>query len=130
MAVRPSTGLLALALLGFASTALAQDAAKKPKAPPNVVVTARAEPDRVAPGGSGVLVLTGTLREHFHVFSGKRFKVMPVAAKGVTYGTIETSKPTLWTDPEVPDEPPASVWFDKVEVRIPFTLAADATLPV
>jgi hypothetical protein len=96
---------------------------------PNIVWTAKADPEAVGPGGKGVLVLTGTIRKTVHVYADVRFKVKPVAVAGVTYTYPEKSKPTKWVDPELGGDA-EEVWFDQVVVKVPFTLAADAKLPL
>ncbi len=98
---------------------------------PTVAWTAKVDPPKIAPGGEGVLVLTGVIRAHVHVFAdGKKFKVIPTKVEGVTWARHSTTKATKWVDPLFPDDPPSDVWFEKVEVRVPFTLAADAKLPL
>jgi hypothetical protein len=114
---------LALASLGASAPAFGKDEA------PNIVWTAKADPEAVAPGGKGVLVLTGAIRKTVHVYADARFKVKPVAAAGVTYGFSEKSKPTKWTDPELGGDA-EDVWFDEIVVKVPFTLAPDAKLPL
>ena len=121
--------LLAALVVSFVAASAPEARAADEK--PTVTWTAKLEPAQVGPGGEAVLVITGTIREHVHVFAdGKKFKVVPTKTDGVTWGKHSTTKPTKWVDPMFPEDPPSDVWFDKVEVRVPFTLAADAKLPL
>ncbi len=120
-----------LAALVVTFVAVSAPVARAAEEKPTVTWTAKLEPAQVGPGGEGVLVITGTIRAHVHVFAdGKKFKVLPNKTDGVTWGKPTTTKPTKWVDPMFPEDPPSDVWFDKVEVRVPFTLAADAKLPM
>src|SRR5438132_1341029 len=119
----------ALLAPGLARPALAGDA----KSLPNLTFSARLEPAEVGPGGAGVVILDVKVLPHVHVYAdAKTFKVTPYPAAGVTYAKPVLSPPTSWKDPTDPDPNPEAfdVWFDKIEIRIPFKLAADAVLPL
>jgi thiol:disulfide interchange protein DsbD len=105
-------------------------AAGEPADSGNITFTAATDPAEVAPGGKGVLVITGTIRKGLHVYADTRLKVTPAEAAGVTYGKHETSPPTSWRDPAFPEDPPSDVFFDRLVVRVPFELAVDAALPL
>ena len=122
--IRTTLAALLLAVAG-AAPAFAEDKTE------NILWSAKADPDAMAPGGSGAVVITGAIRKTVHVFSEPaRFKVIPTEAKGVTWGKYVTTPPKAWVDPQFPDDPPSDVWFDHVEVRVPFQLASDVELPV
>jgi hypothetical protein len=128
-----SAGLLSIAALAF-SVAPAREA-RGGDAPPkrtriDLTCTGEAVPAQVAPGGKGELVLRARLRAHVHVYADDTFSVLPVAHEGVTYGTPVLSPSSAWKDPSAPAEPPIQVWFDTLEVRVPFTLAPGAVLPL
>jgi thiol:disulfide interchange protein DsbD len=101
-----------------------------PKDSGNISFAASTDPERVSPGGKGVLVITGAIRKGLHVYADQRFKVIPEATTGVAYGKHEISKATSWKDPAFPEDPPSDVFFDQVVVKIPFEVASDAALPI
>ena len=124
----------ALATAAFAARARAEDSPEANAAPaedaPKVTWKARVEPGAVAPGGQGTLILEASLLKGVHVYAtAKMLKVAPKAASGVSYGTPERSKPLNWTNPELPGDPPEDVYFDRIELKVPFTLASDAASP-
>ncbi len=124
--------LLLAALLGSLAGARAARAGEPPPKRKRIDLTCTGEavPAQVAPGGRGELVLRATLRDHVHVYADDTFVVVPTPREGVTYGTPVLSSSSPWTDPTAPNEPPIQVWFGSIEVRLPFTLASDASLPL
>jgi thiol:disulfide interchange protein DsbD len=135
-------GGLAAMLLVFAAAAALPVRAGEPEKPPpppqvevlsppenNVTYRARLDPAAPVAGGKGTLIVDVTMRKSVHVYADKRFKVLPVAAKGVTWGKPELPPPLKWVDPNIGGEP-EEVWFDKIAVKIPFELAADAVFPL
>ncbi len=122
--------LVATAVLGGLVARTGAAAPPAPKENANLVFEAKATPTVVEPGKSGVVVVTGTIRKTVHVYPDK-FKVTPKAADGVTYGKPEIkTKATDFKDVNFPDEAPEKVWFDKVEIEIPFTVAETALYPL
>ena len=116
----------ALAALGRARAV----EAAPPKDTGNARFVATAAPSRVAPGGSGVVTIVGTIKKAVHVYADK-LKIKPKAVDGVTYGKPEIkTKPAPFIDPNMPDDPPEQVWFDRVEIEIPFTLTESALPPL
>lgn len=124
-----STALGLLVLL-LATAGLAGADPKPSEEAPTVAWSAKVDPSAVAPGGEGVLVVTGKIRDQVHVFSGKALKVLPTSIKGVTWGKPTFSKTKKWSDPNLPEDPPADVWMGSMEIRLPFTLDKDVALPL
>jgi thiol:disulfide interchange protein DsbD len=125
---------IARAAVAFAGIASLFAAVIGPAAPavageePKATFAARIEPKAVAPGGQGTLIVKGTFAKDLHVYAdAPRFQVKPEAAPGVEYGEPKIlTPPKPWKDPLLEDEPAEDVWFDSVELSIPFTLAANA----
>lgn len=121
--------LVATAVLGGLLARSGAAAPPAPKETGNVVFEAKATPATVAPGGAGVVVITGSIRKLVHVYP-ETLKVIPKPFDGVTYGKPEfKTKTTDLKSKEFPDEAPEKVWFDKFEVEIPFTLAPSVLYP-
>jgi hypothetical protein len=126
---RPRSTLAAVLL--FCATTVAAPFARADDKPVNVVVSHRLESEVVDANGSGTLVVTGDIRPTAWVLADPaKFVVTTVAAEGVTYGKVETNDPVERRDPKLPDAPPAKVWTERIVVRVPFTLAANAKSPV
>lgn len=124
----------ALLLLSVPRSAAGDEAkdGKNDESAPNVVFTARVEPDSLGADGKGTVVLTGKIKPKVHVYvDPKMFKVKPVEAAGVEYGTFEASKPIDYVSPyDEPGAAPEKVWMGQVVVKIPFTVGPDAKPPV
>ena len=96
---RTVTLAVAVALLGglfsFVGRVSSADPKKKEtKEPANLTAAATVSPLNVGPGGSGVVRIVCTVRRTVHVYSEK-FKVMPIAVDGVTYGKHEFKTKTV-----------------------------------
>jgi thiol:disulfide interchange protein DsbD len=126
MARSPLPFVLAVACLGAVAGAPGASA----EGPGNhTVFEAKVEPTTLGEDGKGTLVLTGKIEKEVHVFADQRFKLTPTASPGVSYGTHETPPAKDWRSKYLPDDPAEKVWFDTVELRIPFTVAPDAPTP-
>ena len=131
---RTATVAVAVALLGgffafVAPTSLA-DPKKESKDPANLKASATVAPSRIGPGNPGIVTIVVEVRKSVHVYADK-LKVIPKPVDGVTYGKPEVkTKPTSYVDPFSPNEPAESVFFDKIEIEIPFTLTVAALPPL
>jgi thiol:disulfide interchange protein DsbD len=95
----------------------------------NLVFRARLDPLAPTSGAKGTLFIDIELRKTVHVYADKRFKVVPVEQKGVTWGKPAVPEPVKWVDPNIGGDP-EEVWFEKIPVQIPFEIAADAKYPL
>jgi thiol:disulfide interchange protein DsbD len=132
--------LLVLAAAGAVSARAGEPEAKPAPPPPpqaevksppenNVTYRARLDPPQPLAGAKGTLIVDLTIRKSVHVYADKKFKVLPVEAKGLTWSKPEVPPPVKWVDPNLGGDP-EEVWFDKATVKIPFELAADAVFPL
>ena len=95
----------------------------------NLVFRGRLDPLAPTAGAKGTLVIDVEIRKTVHVYADKRFKVVPIEQKGVTWGKPVVPEPLKWVDPNIGGDP-EEVWFDKVLVTVPFEIAADAPFPL
>lgn len=121
--------LLAGALVAFDAAPARAAPPKESKPSGNATFAATVSPTRLAPGQSGVIQLVGTIKKGVHVYP-ESFKVKPREQAGVTYGKHKvTTKTKPYKDQYAPaDEAPEQVWFDRIDIELPFTLT-DAALP-